>query len=135
MQITVRPIHPTDRARWLGLRHALWRDEPPDELTAELDDCLRKIDGEPVFVAETPDGRLVGMIEASIRHAAPGCSTDRIGYIEGWYVEPAFRRRGIGRRLVEAAESWARGQGCSEMASDTTPAYPAEPGSPPGARV
>jgi len=28
------------------------------------------------------------------------------------------RKRGIGKRLLAAAEDWARGQGCVEMASD-----------------
>ena len=40
------------------------------------------------------------------------------GYIEGWYVDPDVRRQGIGRALVEAAESWARSKGCRQMASD-----------------
>jgi aminoglycoside 6'-N-acetyltransferase I len=46
------------------------------------------------------------------------CSTDCVGYLEGWYVIPEARRRGIGRALVAAAEDWARGQGCREFASD-----------------
>jgi aminoglycoside 6'-N-acetyltransferase I len=29
------------------------------------------------------------------------------------------RRRGIGKRLLAAAEDWAQRQGCVEMASDT----------------
>jgi GNAT superfamily N-acetyltransferase len=40
------------------------------------------------------------------------------GYLEGWFVEPAFRQRGIGGELVRCAEDWARGKGSSEMASD-----------------
>jgi aminoglycoside 6'-N-acetyltransferase I len=43
-----------------------------------------------------------------------------VGYIEGWYVAPDLRGMGIGRRLVQAAEDWARSNGCREMASDCT---------------
>ena len=44
--------------------------------------------------------------------------TDRVGYLEGWFVAPDARRRGTGRALVRAAEQWARLQGCAEFASD-----------------
>ena len=46
------------------------------------------------------------------------CSSSPVPFIEGWYVEPAWQRRGIGRALVEAAESRARGMGHTEIASD-----------------
>ncbi len=42
-----------------------------------------------------------------------------VGYIEGWYVDEDVRHQGVGRTLVEAAESWARWRGCRQMASDT----------------
>jgi aminoglycoside 6'-N-acetyltransferase I len=57
-------------------------------------------------------------VELSIRPYAEDCVTDRVAYLEGWYVEPGVRRTGIGRALVAAAEDWARTQGCSEFASD-----------------
>ena len=44
--------------------------------------------------------------------------TDRVAYLEGWYVVPESRRQGVGRALVSAAEEWARAQGCAEFASD-----------------
>ena len=44
--------------------------------------------------------------------------TDRVAYLEGWYVVPAARRQGVGAALVRAAEDWARSQGCTEFASD-----------------
>lgn len=42
-------------------------------------------------------------------------------------MDPEWRRRGIGRQLVAAAEEWARDKGCQEMASDTTPEYADSP--------
>jgi aminoglycoside 6'-N-acetyltransferase I len=72
------------------------------------------------FVAETADGRLAGFAEVDLRSHADGCNPARpVGYLEGWYVGQEYRRHGIGRLLVAAAEDWARNHGCVEMASDT----------------
>jgi aminoglycoside 6'-N-acetyltransferase I len=54
----------------------------------------------------------------SIRNYAEDCVTDRVAYLEGWYVAPEWRRHGVGKSLVEAAEAWARSQGCTEFGSD-----------------
>jgi aminoglycoside 6'-N-acetyltransferase I len=64
------------------------------------------------------NGRLAGFLEASIRPHAEDCETENVGYLEGWFVDSPYRRLGIGRRMVEAAEQWARTKGCREMASD-----------------
>jgi aminoglycoside 6'-N-acetyltransferase I len=42
-----------------------------------------------------------------------------VGFLEGWFVAPSHRKQGVGARLVEEAERWARARGCREMASDT----------------
>ena len=74
----------------------------------------------PVSVLVADDyGELLGFAELNIRPYAEGCNTDRVGFLEGWYVMPEARRRGIGRALVVAAEAWARSQGCTEFASNT----------------
>lgn len=65
------------------------------------------------------NGQLVGFVEVSLRDYAEGCESSPVGYLEGWYVVPEHRKTGIGRRLVQAAEDWARAKGCSEMASDS----------------
>ena len=75
------------------------------------------LEPEGVLVADDGD-QLHGFAELSIRAYAEGCSTDRVAYLEGWYVEPAARNRGIGRALVSAADEWARRQDCTEFASD-----------------
>ncbi|MDD5264189.1 MAG: GNAT family N-acetyltransferase [Candidatus Bipolaricaulis sp.] len=85
---------------------------------------LSPAETERAFVAESGSGALHGMVEASLREQAEGCTTSPVGYVEGLYVDPSWRRRGLGRRLVEEAETWARSRGCTEMASDTTSEYP-----------
>src|SRR5262245_42589544 len=130
--IRIRPVQQTDTAEWLRLRRALWPDDTdPDHTDEEMQEAVAAIwadrDQQPVFVAERPEGGLCGLVEVTIHRTAPGCTTDRIGYLEAWYVDPDVRGQGVGRRLVEAAEAWARSVGCREMASDTCPDYPLSP--------
>ena len=54
----------------------------------------------------------------NLRDYVEGCRTRPVGYIEGLYVQDDYRHRGIGRRLVTAAEAWAKARGCQEMGSD-----------------
>src|SRR5262249_35071271 len=70
-----------------------------------------------VVVAEV-GGRAVGFLELDYRKYAPGCTSSPVPFIEGWYVEPAHQRQGIGRALVAAAEDRARAEGYLEIASD-----------------
>jgi aminoglycoside 6'-N-acetyltransferase I len=49
----------------------------------------------------------------------PGVPTYPVGYVEGIYVRPDFRRRGIATRLISLGEAWATTRGCAHMASDT----------------
>jgi aminoglycoside 6'-N-acetyltransferase I len=106
------------------MREALWPKTPAGEHARELTDIL---EGKPVttlpliiLVAEASDQGLAGFLEVDLRSHADGCNPSRpVGYVEGWYVAENHRHRGIGRRLLAAAEAWARSQGCVEMASDT----------------
>ncbi len=114
----IRPVRKKDGAEWLRMRCTLL----PGHDAAHAEEINHFYAGsipEPqaVLVAEEADG-LVGFVELSIRPHAEGCLTQRVGYLEAWYVDTQVRRRGIGRALVAAAEDWARGQGCTEFASD-----------------
>jgi aminoglycoside 6'-N-acetyltransferase I len=117
--IRVRHATPNDRPTWLRMRCELWPEgdsaEHASEVAAFFAGGLR--DPRAVLVADV-DGRVAGFAELSIRPYAEGCETDRVAYLEGWYVDPAARRQGVGRALVESAEAWAVGLGCSEFASD-----------------
>lgn len=120
MTFTTRAVRPGDSRLWCEMRHALWPEGSAEEHAVEIEDFFAGRLREPlkVLVAEEAPGRLLGFAELSIRPMAEGCTTDRIGYLEGWYVVPEAREQGVGRALVEAAEEWARGQGCTEFASD-----------------
>jgi aminoglycoside 6'-N-acetyltransferase I len=119
--ISIRQVRPADKQAWLRLRQALWPDASEAEHGAEVERFFRSASSDPqaVFVAADAHEGLVGFAEVSIRSYAEGCVTDRVGYLEGWFVTPGGRRRGTGRALVTAAERWARTQGCTEFASDT----------------
>ena len=125
--IQIRLLRDEDEHEWLRLRSALWPQDPPSALQAEMAALRADLERQPVFVAERPEGGLCGFLEVALHKTAPGCATEDIGYLEGWFIDPAWRGQGIGRRLVEAAEAWARSRGCIEMASDTTADYPVSP--------
>jgi aminoglycoside 6'-N-acetyltransferase I len=114
----VRPLQESDLPEWFRLRNLLWDATHENEHKAEMLDIMEHADSQLVLVAELKDGGLAGFLEAGIRPFAEDCHSDHVGYLEGWFVEPGFRRQGIGRALVSSAERWARGKGCIEMASD-----------------
>jgi aminoglycoside 6'-N-acetyltransferase I len=102
------------------MRKALWPDAEIDELRREADTFAA---GEQlsivaaVFIAE--DSGPVGFLELSVRPYANGCDSRPVPFVEGWYVKPSARGRGVGRALMLAAEDWSRERGFLEIGSDT----------------
>ncbi|MGH9819192.1 MAG: GNAT family N-acetyltransferase [Pyrinomonadaceae bacterium] len=118
LEYRVRPLAESDLADWFRLRRSLWDGTNEDEHKAEMLDIMEHSDSQLVLVAELKSGGLGGFLEASIRPIVEDCPSDHVGYLEGWYVDPELRRKGLGRALVREAERWARVKGCIEMASD-----------------
>lgn len=123
MMTRVRPVERKDAAAWRRLRQALWPEGSVGEHDGEIEQFFAGDSREAlaVLLADDQTGRPIGIAELSIRACAEGCRTNRVAYLEGWFVVPEARRQGVGRVLVEAAEKWARAQGCTEFASDTQP--------------
>lgn len=118
----VRPVRPSDRDEWVRMRTLLWPDWPEDH-PPEVDAWLADPPADQaVFVLERAlgggEGALGGFVETRLRSVADGCDSSPVGYLEGLWVDEDLRGRGLARPLVEAAEAWARGRGCTEMASD-----------------
>jgi len=119
-RVEIGELSVREHEAWLVLRERLWPEEPKEDLVSGMDVILDDPRRNAVFVARLhgSGGELVGFVEAALRDWAEGCRTRPVGYVEGWYVAPEHRRRGVGRRLIEAAEQWARSRGCTEMGSD-----------------
>jgi GNAT superfamily N-acetyltransferase len=62
-----------------------------------------------VYVAELPDGHLVGWVHVYARFLVV---VDLHAEIGGLVVDEGYRGCGIGKLLMRHAEEWARGQGC-----------------------
>jgi aminoglycoside 6'-N-acetyltransferase I len=112
----IRPAKQDDRDSWLRMRTALW---PESTHAGDVDRYFVGEVREPLEVLIAFADDAVGFIELSIRPYAEGCETDRVAFVEGWYVDPDARGTGVGAALIRAAEEWARSQGCTELASDT----------------
>ena len=118
---TIRSATAVDSIEWRRMRHALWPDGSLAQHQQEIDRYFSGDRREPaeVLLALNADAAVVGFAELSIRNIVDACSTDRVAYLEGWYVGPESRRNGIGRALMRAAEQWAARQGCTEFGSDS----------------
>jgi aminoglycoside 6'-N-acetyltransferase I len=117
----VRSVTAADTNGWLRMRQALWPDGSLAQHRRDIDRYFAGDRREPmeVLLALTAKSVTVGFAELSIRNIVDGCATDRVAYLEGWYVVPESRRNGIGQALIQAAEQWAIRQGCTEFGSDS----------------
>jgi aminoglycoside 6'-N-acetyltransferase I len=117
----IRSIEAGDAEAWAMLRARLWPNADAAELAREVHAFL---EGSAVpaltavFIAH--DGSTpLGFLELAVRPFSDGCDSMPVPHVEGWYVEPFARRRGVGRELLRSAEEWARTRGFTELASDT----------------
>lgn len=123
-RLVVRRAELQDISELAEMCHCLWPEARAEEHANEF--ALQIAGKAPgplptaILVAQQAQGRIIGFIEVGLRSHADGCNpAHAVGYLEGWYVAPEYRRRRVGTELVRAAEQWARDQGCVEMASDT----------------
>src|SRR5687768_17212411 len=110
----VRPATAADIPAWAGMRRRLWPDSDPDE----LEGALAGLDPDLLGLVAEEDGRLIGFAEASVRNYAEGAPPGPAAYLEGIWVEPERRRRGVGRALLAAVEGWARRRDLAWLGSD-----------------
>ncbi|MBV9223576.1 MAG: GNAT family N-acetyltransferase [Acidobacteriaceae bacterium] len=104
--------------QYCQLRIQLW-PQLEDECEREAVDILADPQRWGVFLARLNAGAAIGFLEIRLRDCAEGASMSPVPFIEGWFVVPEERKRGVGKALIQAAESWAASRGYTEIASDT----------------
>ena len=117
--VTIRPVSPADAAAWESLRRELWPAGAEDhsrEISMFFAGHLQDVSA--ALMAESRSGVIVGFVELSIRDDVSGTGGARTGYVEGLYVSPLARCRGVARKLLQASQSWAHQQRCAAFASD-----------------
>jgi aminoglycoside 6'-N-acetyltransferase I len=108
-----------DQPGWLDFRMALWADATADEHRAYMAIALAQPERFLQLMMYDDQRVPIGFIEGSIRaDYVNGTETSPVGFVEGVYVLPTWRRRGVARRLYEAIGDWAKARGCRELASD-----------------
>jgi GNAT superfamily N-acetyltransferase len=78
------------------------------EFTAGLGETLAR-EASVTFVAEV-DGSFAGFVSAGLEANQPDRLPERHATIGYLYVEPAARRKGVGRALFGAVAGWAQGR-------------------------
>jgi aminoglycoside 6'-N-acetyltransferase I len=104
---------------WLEMRVALWPDATPDEHRGYMAICLAQPERFLQLMIYDAKRVPIGFIEGSIRSDyVNGTESSPVGFVEGVYVVPSWRQKGIARRLFDAIGDWAKARGCRELASD-----------------
>jgi aminoglycoside 6'-N-acetyltransferase I len=108
-----------DQPGWLEFRRALWPDAGADDHRGYMALALAQPERFLHLMMYDAQRRPVGFIEGSIRSDyVNGTESSPVGFVEGVYVTPAWRRKGVARQLYAAIGDWAKARGCRELASD-----------------
>lgn len=101
------------------MRMALWADATAEDHRGYMAIALAQPERFLQLMVYDQNRTPIGFIEGSIRNDyVNGTETSPVGFVEGVFVIPSMRRKGVARQLFAAIGDWARARGCLELASD-----------------
>ncbi|MDE3053244.1 MAG: GNAT family N-acetyltransferase [Gemmatimonadota bacterium] len=129
--LRVRPAAAADLDAVVELRLALLREYGHHAVYGRLHPdvearaprlCRQQLDSprDAFFLAEA-GGRAVGLLRCTESEASPLLLVERFAYLSSVYVRPGYRRRGILRALLGAADAWCRERGIADMRLHNVP--------------
>lgn len=108
-----------DDDRWLTLRSEFIPEAGVQVHRSFLRALVEDGKAFQAFLASDQEGGLLGFAEVAVRtDFVNGCRHRPALFLEGIFVRPDHRGRGVARALVEAAGDWGVERGCREFASD-----------------
>ena len=112
--MNVRPAGPCDADAVLALMEGLTRPAVADDPEPQREVVMAHLEHEDaqVFVAEL-DGEVAGAVSLWIQPRLNWTTPQ--AWIPDLYVDPAFRRRGAARALLDACVDEARRRGCHRL--------------------
>jgi aminoglycoside 6'-N-acetyltransferase I len=115
--LRIEEIAESDIPKVTELIIRLW---PECSYEEESLNCQKIIDSHNQTIFSAKQGNnLFAFVHLSLRtDHVEGCSTSPVVYVEGLFVEPLFRKQGVGKALLRKAEEWGKDNNCSEIASD-----------------
>ena len=72
-------------------------------------------DEREIILLAVEDGEYAGVSETRLRKSPSPAQPKSYGYITWFYVRPEYRRRGIGRRLLEATRQQLKIRGAEQL--------------------
>ena len=105
-------VNKENAQEWAELVTSLWGDMTLEEAYEELSGLEYEF---LYYDNEEP----VAFFSLSLRHDyVEGTETSPVAYLEGIYVSPSHRKKGVAGHIIDFTKDWASQKGCTELASD-----------------
>ena len=113
--ITVEVLSDPEDWQIKKLENGFKKDIGEEALTEEQQKQLQQAikEGRITFFVAKRGYRAVGMCSVAKCYSTFSCSDT--GVYEDFYIEPAFRGKGIARKLAQAAQTWCKNSGISSL--------------------